>query len=229
MVKRFDGERPVESFKALLADLLKGYSFDVIGLHLKDGTVYPLPSESALIGKILELSIKEYLHRKLVQVKQLRWMPGGERTYPDLTFNGPTIFPSRFAVDVKCARRNKTGKRTQSAITIGTFDAEYYRYPDRKAANILMPYQDYTAHVAIIALYDYLEGTAQHVELLVVEKWRVATRRRSSGTRCYIAAVSDLARLKAEQGDFASEEAFNSFWRGQDISSMKQSRAAADE
>ncbi len=33
MVKRFDAERPVESFKALLADLLKGYTFDVVGLH----------------------------------------------------------------------------------------------------------------------------------------------------------------------------------------------------
>lgn len=229
MVKRFDAERPVESFKALLTDLLKGYSFDVIGLHLKDGTVYPLPSESALIGKILELSIKEYLHRKLVQVKNLRWMPGGERTYPDLTFNGPTIFPNRFAVDVKCARRNTTGTRTQSAITIGTFDAEYYRYPDRKAANILMPYQDYTAHLAIIALYDYRDGTAQHIELLVVEKWRVATRKRASGTRCYIAAVNNLVKLKAEQGDFSSEDEFNAYWRDRDISSTKQSRAAADE
>ena len=227
MVKRFDADRPVESFKALLADLLKGYSFEVVGLQLKDGTVYPLPSEAALIGKILELSIKEYLHRKLVQVKQLRWMPGGERTYPDLTFNGPAIFPNRFAVDVKCARRTTAGTRTQSAITIGTFDADYYRHPETKAANILMPYQDYTAHLAIVALYDYREGTAQHVELLVVEKWRVATRRRSSGTRCYIAAVSDLAKLKAEQGDFASEDEFNEFWRSQPIRGTKQSRPVA--
>ena len=224
MVKRFDADRPVESFKALLADLLRGYSFDVVGLHLKDGTVYPLPSESALIGKILELSIKEYLHRKLVQVKNLRWMPGGERTYPDLTFNGPTIFPNRFAVDVKCARRAKGGQRTQSAITIGTFDADYYRHPERKAANILMPYQDYTAHLAIVALYDYLEGTAQRVELLVVEKWRVATRKRSSGTRCYIAAVNDIAKLKAEQGDFSGEADFNDFWRSQPIRVTKQTR-----
>ena len=87
-----------------------------------------------------------------------------------------------------------------------------------------MPYQDYTAHLAIIALYDYLEGTAKHVELLIIEKWRVATRKRASGTRCYIAAVNDIARLKAEQGDFTSEADFNDFWRSQAIEVTKQRR-----
>ena len=41
----FDPKRPVESFKALVLDLMKGYRFDVEGLYLKDGTVRPLPSE----------------------------------------------------------------------------------------------------------------------------------------------------------------------------------------
>jgi hypothetical protein len=222
-VKPFDRDHPVDSFKALLRDLMRGYEFDIVGLHHRDGTVYPLPSESAVVGKILEVSLKEYLHRHLVQVKSLRWVSGGERTYPDLTFNGPVIHPHRFAVDVKCARRSSS-KRTKSAITIGTFDADYFRNPTYKAPNIILPYGDYTAHLALIALYDYLEGTARNIELLVVEKWRVATTHRASGTRCYIAALSEIARLRAEDGDFATEDDFNAYWRDQPITSGKQKR-----
>ncbi len=227
MVKRFDAERPVESFKSVLLGLVKGYAFDVAGLYLTDGSIRPLPRESSVVGKVLEISIKEHLHRRLLQVKDLRWVAGGERTYPDLTFNGPAIFPNRFAVDVKCARRAEGGVKTQSAITIGTFDAEYFRYPEERSANITMPYSSYTAHLALVALYDYTEATARNVELLVVEKWRVATRLHSSGTRCYIAAVQDIERLRAEQGDFVSEDDFNAYWRSQPISERKQARWAA--
>lgn len=220
----FDGAQPVESFKGLLRGLMKGYEFDVVGLYLKDGSIRPLPREASLVGKVLEVSIKEYLHRRLLETRDLKWISGGERAYPDLTFNGPLIHPHRFAVDVKCARRGKRGDRTAYPITIGTFDADYFRHPDAKAANAVMPYGSYTAHLALIALYEYAEATARDVELVVVEKWRVATRRRSSGTRCYIAAASEIARLRGEQGEFASEDEFNAFWRSQPISSTKQTR-----
>lgn len=196
------------------------------GLYLKDGSVRPLPRMSWLVGRVLGVSLKEYLHRELLQMKDLSWIGGGDRTYPDLTFNGPLISPNRFAVDVKCARRAERGKRTQSAITIGAFDADYYRHPEQPTPNIAMPYASYTAHLALIALHDYAEATARNVELLVVEKWRIATHRRSSGTRCYIAAVSEIAKLKAEQGDFATEADFNTFWRSQPIGATKQNRPA---
>jgi hypothetical protein len=226
VVKRFDRDDPVASFKAVLRDLIKGYEFDVTGLYLKDGSIRPLPCVSWVVGRVLEVSLKEYLHRKLLQMQDLTWIAGGVRTYPDLTFNGPWIAPNRFAVDVKCARRAEHGKRTRSTITIGTFDADYYRHAEQPAPNITVPYASYTAHLALIALYDYAEATARNVELLVVEKWRVATRRRSIGTRCYIATVSDIAKLRAEQGDFASEADFNTFWRSQPIGATKQNRPA---
>ncbi|RLE25502.1 MAG: hypothetical protein DRJ61_14885 [Acidobacteria bacterium] len=55
---RFDPNRPVESFKAQLRDLLKGYEFDVKGLILNDGSIEPLPREASVVGKVLEISIK---------------------------------------------------------------------------------------------------------------------------------------------------------------------------
>lgn len=224
-MRSFDPANPIPSFKALLKDLVKGYKFDVEGLYLKDGTVRPLPREAAVVGKVLEVSIHEYLSRKLLRVSQLKSIPAqSDRVYPDVSFNGPMIFPRRFALDVKCARRTDNGERTVSPITIGTFDAEYFRFPDEKVGNIMMPYGSYAAHLSLIALYSYEEGTARAIELLVVEKWRVATKKRSSGTRCYIAASSRVADLREERGDFSSEEEFNTYWRSQPISAEKGAR-----
>jgi len=221
----YDPDRPVESFKELLRELVRGYKFDVKGLILNDGSIEPLPREAAVVGKVLEISIKHYLRRRLLQVDELVCIPASsDRTYPDFTFNGPLISPNRFAVDIKCARLNAKGNKTSYPITIGTFDAEYFHYPDDKVANIEMPYSHYAAHLALIAVYDYVETTARNVELIVVEKWRVATRKRSSGTRCYIAAVSEIDALRKETGAFSSEEEFNAYWRGQAVKSEKLSR-----
>jgi hypothetical protein len=214
----FDPDRPVESFKALLRGLLKGYEFDVKGLYLKDGSVEPLPAEPAVVGKVVEISIKHYFDRQLLQVSDLKCIrASSDRTYPDFTFNGSLIHPNRFAVDIKCARRNDRGDRTRSPITIGTFNAHYFRKPDKSVGNIMMAYGSYTAHLAVIALYDYAEATARNVELLVVEKWRVATKRRSSTTRCYIAASTLIDDLRNEVGAFSFEEEFNCYWRSHPV------------
>ncbi len=221
----FDPERPVESFKSLLRDLLKGYEFDVKGLILNDGSIEPLPREAAVVGKVLEISLKHYLRRRLLQNDQIVCIPAsGDRTYPDFTFNGPLISPNRFGVDIKCARRNKKGDKTSYPITIGTYDAEYFHYPADKVANIEMPYGSYAAHLAVIVLYDYVDTTAQNVELLVAEKWRVATKKRSSGTRCYIAAPTLIEDLRNERGSFSCEEDFNAFWRSQEVKPEKVAR-----
>jgi hypothetical protein len=222
---KFDPANPVTSFKLVLIELIRGYEFDVEGLYLKSGAVRPLPKEAAVVGKVLEVSIHEYLSRRLLAVSRLKVIPASsDRVYPDLTFDGPLIYPHRFALDVKCARRAESGVGTTSAITIGTFDAEYFHNPDHKAGNIMMPYSSYTAHLALIALYDYENATARNIELLVVEKWRVATRKRSSGTRCYIAAAKSIDALRREQGDFNTEEAFNAFWRSQAIGEGKEQK-----
>lgn len=224
-MKSFNSATPVESFKGLLRNLVKGYEFNVAGLYLKDGSIRPLPREAAVVGKVLEISINEYLNRRLIQVNDLKSIPASsDRVYPDISFEGPLIFPYRFALDVKCARRAKGNQKTESSITIGTYDAEYFRYPEEKVGNIMAPYSSYTAHLSLIALYTYEDATARDIELLVVEKWRVATKKRASGTRCYIAASPVIAELKAERGDFTSEEEFNIFWREKAIDASKEGR-----
>jgi hypothetical protein len=224
-LRSFDVNRPVESFKTLLRDLMKGYQFDIVGLYRKDSTVLPLPRESSVVGKVIEISINDYLRRRLLEVASLDSIQASsDRVYPDVSFSGSLIYPFRFALDIKCARVGTRGDRTESAITIGTFDAEYFRHPDEKVGNIMAPYSSYTTHLALIALYKYADATARDLELLVVEKWRVATRKRSSGTRCYIAATSSIAALRAERGGFETEEEFSAYWREMPMDEGKQGR-----
>jgi hypothetical protein len=162
---KYEPERPTESFKGLLRELVKRYEFDVQGLYMKDGSIRPLPRESAVVGKVLEVSIKEYLSRQLLQVNDLRCLAASsDRTYPDFTFDGSLVYPNRFAVDLKCARRNqerRPGLCTRSPSAPSTPSTT--RRPTEKVGNIMMPYGDYSAHLAVIALYDYANATAQNV------------------------------------------------------------------
>jgi hypothetical protein len=216
-------ESATADVKALLRTLLKGYVFDVEGLHLKDGTIHPLPSESAVVGKVIELSLLLYFRRQLLSVSDLNPIDArSTRTYPDLTLAGSRYYPNVFAIDVKCARRQDNGRRIRSAIAIGTFDAEYFHYPGDKVGNIERPYASYAAHLVLIGLYDYVGATARNVEVLVAEKWRVATRKKASGTRSYIATSSKIEDLIAERGDFESEEEFNEYWRSQPVKPSKR-------
>lgn len=212
---------PVETFKRFFRELMKGYRFNVQGLYLDDSTILPLPKESSLIGKVLEVTIKAHLDRKALSVKGFEFVRGGERSYPDLTIYGDAAGGHRYAIDVKCVRRSKKGTTTQSAMGLATFDATYFREPDKKAANIMAPYNSYDAHLVLVAFYDYEEATARNVELVVVEKWRISSRKKASGTRCYVAAVKEIDRIKKEKGDFASEQEFNEFWRSIPIKEKK--------
>jgi len=211
----------ISDFKELLRKLLSGYEFDIAGLYTKKGELRPLPRESAVVGKVIEGSILEYLYRRLLAHKTLVVLGAkSSRSYPDLTFRRSQDHPETFAVDIKCARR-ESGKRIQSAIAIGTYDAEYFHYPNTPASNIEAPYGSYTAHLALIALYDYKDTTADNVELLIVEKWRIAKRSEASGTRSYIATSTLIEDLRAERGDFKSEDEFNKFWRAKPVKPSK--------
>lgn len=221
----FAPHEPTESFKGIVRWLVSGYEFDIQGLYRKDGSVLPLPAESSVVGKIVESSLISHLHRRLLLASQLESIPAtSDRVYPDITFSGPAIAPHRFAVDIKCARRTEAGDKTKSAIAIGTFDAEYFHYPREKTGNIMMPYGNYSAHLSLVALYDYVDATARNVELLVVEKWRVATRKSASGTRCYIAATNEIERIRKEDGDFESEREFHRFWRSEPVKESKRQK-----
>lgn len=81
---------------------------------------------------------------------------------------------------------------------------------------MLRAFDDYASHLDVIGVYrldvDY-RGRVRELELFVHEPWRIASRDRSSTTREYIGAVTDVEALRAGRGAFTTEEDFYSYWR----------------
>jgi hypothetical protein len=179
------------------------------------GHFLPLPKEPAALANVLEVSLVDFL------IKEIRHLPGAtaqrgtERGYPDVELGGAAFGGGYHAVDVKVARRNKTGTATQSRITLYTGNT-YFRYPQLQWPGTFRPFEDYKSHLDLLAIYtldESLPGRVRDLELLVHEPWRIASTRRSSTTREYLGAVTRLEDLRAGRGDFATEAEFYAFWR----------------
>jgi hypothetical protein len=211
-----------EHLKRWVRKVLQRYRFDVRGVLLKDGTVLPLPGESSLIAKLFEVTLLERFRTVANAVAGLDVLGApGTRTYPDIWLAGSRLGGRKIALEVKTARRARGGKRTESRITLGPYD-KYFRHPEVKMSGAVLPYGEFAAHLDIIVLYDYEGGEINAVQPLVVETWRVASRKKSSGTRNYIGAVMEIDRLRKEQGEFESADEFYAFWRSFPIGGLAQ-------
>lgn len=180
------------------------------------GHFVPLPKEPAALANVLEVSLVDFLLDQAYQLLNADATRGTERGYPDLEIGGKAFGGGYHAVDVKVARRNKSGLATQSRITLYTGNT-YFRYPSLRWPGTFRPFDDYASHLDVIAIYtldESLPGRIRDLELIVQEPWCIGSRQRSSTTREYIGAVTRLEDLRSGKGDFVSEEEFYRYWRG---------------
>ena len=183
------------------------------------GHLLPLPKESAALANVLEVSLVDYLLRK-VETDGAEGARGTERGYPDFELSGPAFGGGFHAIDVKVARRGvtKAGKpkeSTQSRVTLYTGNT-YFRYPSLHWPGTFRPFNQYATHLDIIGVYTLNESSESRVddlELIVQEPWRIASRQRSSTTREYIGAVVKLPALRGGHGEFETAEEFYAYWR----------------
>jgi hypothetical protein len=191
---------------------------DSLAVKLAAGDHFlPLPKEPAALANIIEVAVVDFVLDRLANTS-VDLTRGTERGYPDLEMK---VGGKYFAVDVKVARRkvNRKGMptgKTDSRITLYTGNT-FFMYPTLKWPGTFRPFADYEGHIDLICLYTLNNANATRVddfELLVVEPWKVGSKQRSSTTREYLGAVNDIDRIRNEQGEFATAEAFYSFWRG---------------
>lgn len=191
---------------------------DAADLHDKlssGGHLLPLPKEPAALANIIEVSLVDFLFERMASRNDITLERGTERGYPDIEISGPGVGDRFYALDVKVARRAKSGNQTQSRITLYTGNT-YFMYPQLKWPGTFRPFQDYAAHLDLIALYDLnteSDGRIDNFELVVQETWRIGSKQRSSTTREYIGAVMSIEDLRSGKGEFDSEDAFYAFWR----------------
>lgn len=84
------------------------------------GHFVPLPKEPAALANVLEVSLVDFLLGEVAALPDAQAQRGTERGYPDLELSGGAFGGGHHAIDVKVARRNKSGSSTQSRITLYT-------------------------------------------------------------------------------------------------------------
>lgn len=179
------------------------------------GHLVSLPKESAALANVIEVALVDFLLDRLDEVPGATGRRGEERSYPDLEISGEAFGGTFHAVDVKMARLRKSGSQTQSRCTLYTGNT-YFRWPSIRWPGMLRPFDNYVSHLDIIGVYRLdvgYRGRVRDLELIVHEPWRIASKERSSTTREYLGAVTNVAALREGHGEFESEAAFYKYWR----------------
>jgi hypothetical protein len=225
-----------------LRDRCGSYAFDVGGIFNRPGTgswpiqadsvadletqliqrehLLPLPKESAALANVLEVLVVDFVLEAAAEVPGLEWQRGRERGYPDIEMFGPALDERFWAVDIKVARRKLlrrggVSRNTNSRITLYTGNT-YFKHPDLHWPGTFRPFNDYAGHVDILLLYTLNQearGRAEDLELIIQEPWKIGSKERSSTTREYIGAVTEIERLREGRGDFPSPVEFYRYWR----------------
>ena len=196
------------------------------------GHLLPLPSEPAALANVMEIELRQQLTHQIGDLTGARIEEGTERSYPDLEFFGEPFGGGPCAVDIKCARRklSKSGTPTGSLnnrIALYTGNT-YFLWPQLKFSGILRPFDEYSEHVSVVVLYTYdasLPERIKNVSVAVHETWRIASRRRASGTREYIGSVSRIDDIENGAGEFPSADDFYAHWRAPNIGWKKSPEA----
>jgi len=179
------------------------------------GHLSALPKESAALANVIEVALVDFLLDRLGELPGAEGRRGEERSYPDLEISGDAFGGGYHAVDIKMARLAKNGTQTQSRCTLYTGNT-YFKWPTIRWPGMFRPFDHYASHLDVVGVYRLdveFRGRVRDLELFVHEPWRIASRERSSTTREYLGAVTEVAALREGRGQFESEEAFYKFWR----------------
>ena len=52
-----------------------------------------------------------------------------------------------------------------------------------------------------------------NIQVVIQEKWRLASRSTGTGTTTAIGSIKDISRIIKGQGDFKNEKEFLNYWR----------------
>jgi len=202
-------------FEKEFHELFDDMKWNIQGMIDTDGNAIPVPKNSTCITAIIEQKGLEIL-KKWAKEKGITYIPApNTRTYPDATLQDGPLDNKIIAVDFKTARRESSNRC--SKLTIGSY-AGYFVNPDRQLPGCRIPYGDFSEHWIIAFLYDWddLKDTSEMVsivEVVVAQKWEIASRSTGTGTTKHIGSICDINRLKSRRGDFNTKEDFGKYWR----------------
>jgi hypothetical protein len=181
------------NIKADLEELLRDFKWNIRGFIDTEGRIYPVPEIPQVITGIFEAMIMTRIVEPLKQKYKCKVVIGRPREYPQLTLYGGEIGEKKIAIDVKSARKLTNTRTTR--MSLGSC-AGYFRQPNRKMPGCVFPYGEYKEHWIIGILYTWhpsepselyqhpsrlSEELVSDVEVIINEKWRIASRHTATG------------------------------------------------
>lgn len=193
--------------------------------------IYPLPSDTKVLSKLLELHLFSYflqfaeaIHFNLEIAEHQNW-------YPDLTFVSKENSAIKFAVDLKTTYRDEKNPSFCNGFTLGSH-GEYFA--DRKSKkNVQYPYGDYLGHFCVGIIYTRktqsnatefqsfsiknlpkISAVLKDFILFADEKWKISSDNQGSGNTANIGSIKCIDDIIKGEGVFslAGEELFNDYW-----------------
>jgi hypothetical protein len=207
-----------------------GVDWYIKGILDSKKQLYTISNDTKLISKVFELiSIPIVTHA--VEPHVTSWEIEERQTvYPDLTLILNESIPNKIAIDIKSTYR----RGARAGFTLGSYTA-YIRPPFTK--NIRYPYTDYTEHWIVGFIYDRVAGVkpdivhlsqidkiippVKNVEVVIWQKWQIASDKPGSGDTANIGSVGTLEALRKGQGIFTKfgangKNIFEDYWRNFD-------------
>lgn len=208
-----------------------GVEWHIKGVVDGKGNLYTISNDTKLISKVFELvafpviieAVETYIDGCESEERQT--------VYPDLTLMLSGELPNKIAIDIKSTYR-KAGNR--AGFTLGSYTA-YMRPPFTK--NIRYPYGHYQEHWIVGFIYSRVPGVEpevvkvtelekvvapiKDVEVIIREKWRIASDRPGSGNTTNIGSITEIEGLRQGTGVFTrfgekGKEVFEDYWRNFD-------------
>lgn len=193
--------------------------------------IYPLPSDTKVVSKILELHLFPYFLKFAETIGFNLELAEHQNWYPDLTFiskENPTI---KFAVDLKTTYRDEKNPDFCNGFTLGSH-GEYF--VDRKSKkNVQYPYGEYLGHFCVGIIYirkreerttefqnfsiedlPKIPAVLKNFILFAEEKWKIASDNQGSGNTANIGSIKCIEDILAGRGVFslAGETFFDDYW-----------------
>ncbi|WP_427071394.1 type II restriction endonuclease [Lysinibacillus fusiformis] len=226
----------IEVFQKKLTEY--NLSWEIAGLVDKSGVVYPLGTDSKLIGRIFEMIIVPILTEIADENDYSLEMPSSQNTYPDFIFSPKNLEPGKkVAIDIKTTFRSyykrpykgfKAGEPRPYVFTLGSF-ASFLRNGTK---NIQGHYNDYDKHYVVGFIYDraveqdstivkiteldLITPPILNVECFVQEKYKIVGEKPGSGNTENIGSIktNSIEYLKEGKGPFSylGQEVYEHYW-----------------
>jgi len=173
-------------------------ALDVQGILTSSGII-PIDLDTKVVSHIIQQIIGKEISEQLGS----NIIPAAEQNhYPDFS-----IMCGPIALDVKTSYR-KTATQI-NGFTLGSYGG-YFGKESKK--NCTLPYNSYTSHWVLGVIYSRVAGQIKDIDLILREKWQIASRKQGSGNTKNIGSIKSIADLKSDKTIFSSEDEFTSYW-----------------